>query len=201
MGYLQPIRTRKEFIRDAAGKPVGVREVRDTQNAPPIRRSIRLDTDGTAFGASWTPGYLATQAGRDQLQTMLAVQLPGLLARCYDGAMSPELAAWAQSVVAKACAEVDADEGFIPTLPIPIHPDTSMAHAVEIKAAVEDAAAAALQRGVTVAMAALVGSLGLLRTAPDSTTPATPGAPDRNDEVLDKFKQLAGDSAATADAS
>jgi hypothetical protein len=169
MAFIQPLAKRKEFIRDSNGRPTGVREVNDSPPAPPFR----LETNGTSFGAAWQAGYLKGDAGQDQLRTLLAVHLPALLARCHAGGVSPELAAWAQSVAHAALVSVDTDE-FVDSLPIPLSADTPMSRAVEIRAAIEDAAAAAMQRGATVALAALIGHLGALQTVPNP--PAVPDA-------------------------
>ncbi len=161
-----------EIHRDKAGHPKAIADVMALPERP-----FTLSTDGCTFNAQWPVGHFDAAPARDQLATMLAVQVPPLLDRVHGVGIAAAPAAWAATVAHAVLVKLDGDtEGFQRATELLLPADTPLSLANRLHASIDATIAAALQHGACVAIAAMLGHVSKLGTAPAAESPAVPDA-------------------------
>lgn len=176
----------KELVRDDNDRPSGMREYFGEK---PEKPGAQILCGEKTFDAHWTFGYLRTAAGKAQLQTLLAVNLPPLLDRLYGGRLDATRVQFAQDIVCEILSRVDNDL-FPAAVSLVLPSETPLSIATCVREVVDANTAKAMQRAATLAVASFLGKLERFGNASPAAM-TVPNPAEHHQQIAEQFAQHA----------
>jgi hypothetical protein len=151
MATVQAAKTIREMIRDRENRPF----IRD--HVPESR--LDVDCSDRQFCVRWSPGYLASDAAKAELEARLDEAMRPLLARIFGSDISEKRISWAIKVAHRMLLKADALDPADVTVSLPA--STPLQLAEGIRTSIDAVMAERIQTGACAAIAGFLGSLAV----------------------------------------